>query len=105
MRVWLVPFLVAMVAPSVAHADLGMGKPGIEVRIPTDFDDAGSRTAGDYTMQDATSMLRYFNLARCSCDAGGDDQLSYVLFDWETNPTTPASGQIDVYTGVDCESF
>ncbi len=107
MRFWLVASLVvpiAVAAPSAARAELGGGKPKIEIKIPADPEnDSASRITTDYvTPATEEASKRYFNMARCLCDDSGDDQLYLAQFSWETRPTMTVSGQLQLYTGVGC---
>jgi hypothetical protein len=99
--------ILTAAAPSVARAELGGGKLRIEVKIPSDPDEnAGSTSESDYrdpaTEDDRT---RYFNKARCTCDAEVEDQLYHLRISWETQPTESVSGQLFLWTGTGCAAI
>ena len=109
MRFWLGLTSLAIVVaatPSVARAELGGGKLRIEIKIPSDPDEnAASMDEADYITPTEEDRLRYFNLARCTCDNRGSDQLYHARVSWETRPTSSVSGQLYLWTGTGCAAI
>jgi len=98
-----VPVLaIALLTASSAHAtDLfGGGMLKLTLKLPPE-----NSTGGAFTEPSTTYLPKYFNQARCLCDASGEEQEYQIEYTWATPPTTtPMDTPIEIWAGQNCDS-